>query len=73
VRAAFHAGATLQNEASILVSEYIQRKRLAKLGFTTDLEQLDTWTAEAFILIDHEIDVLQDKKSKEKPKNGRRK
>lgn len=61
----------MQNAASVFVSEYVYRKRLAKLGFTTDIDGLDSISAEALILIDSEIDDLQAKEAKKK--NGRRK
>ncbi len=46
--------------------EYIQRQRLAKLGFISDLSKLPAWKAEAFCLIGSEVDRLEIEKMKEK-------
>jgi len=48
----------LQTEAAPFIAEYIARKRLKKIGFTTPLDQLDVYRAEIFCLIDAEIDQL---------------
>jgi hypothetical protein len=52
------------NEAGWLVAEYNQRKRLAKLGFTSPLSELSVMKAEAFCMIDQEIDDLTSKEAK---------
>lgn len=54
------------------MAEYIARKRLAKLGFQTDLKSLDMITSEIFCLIDSEIQVLESQELKKAQKNGKR-
>lgn len=51
------------NSAMPLVREFIERKRLAKLGFTTQLSGLRADKAHWFILIDSELDRLSRPKS----------
>lgn len=52
-------GGSLNNEAAVFVAEYIQRKRLAKLGFTSDISCLNAIKAEIFGIIDVELDKCQ--------------
>lgn len=54
------------NMSQPVVSEYIQRQRLAKLGYTSDISKLPTWKAEAFCLIGSEVDRLQSEDMKQK-------
>lgn len=56
---ASYKGRPFANEAAGLVSEYVYRKRLAKLGFTSDIGKLSAWKAEAFVIIDTELDECQ--------------
>lgn len=65
VTAAFR-GANLVNEAAPYLAEYVTRKRLAKLGFTSPLDALDSLKADIFCMIDAEIDDLQAKEIKKK-------
>lgn len=58
------------NEAAPIFHEYVMRRRLAKLGFTTDMSQLSAFKAECFYLIDVEVEETQ---SKEAKKGGNRK
>ncbi len=44
------------------VAEFVERQRLAKLGFTSPLDELECDKAEAFVLIST---VLDDESSKE--------
>jgi hypothetical protein len=57
-RSAFKGG-SLVNEAAPFLAEYSQRKRLAKLGYTSNIGELCALKAEIFGIIDHEIDKLQ--------------
>lgn len=61
----------MQNEAAGYLSEYAQRKRLAKLGYNTSLSELSAFRAEVFSIIDVEIDKFQTEQARSK-KNGRR-
>jgi hypothetical protein len=56
---ASYKGSSLQNEAAIFVAEYAQRKRLAKLGYTSNISELDALKAEIFGIIDVELDKCQ--------------
>lgn len=47
------------NEAASYVAEYSQRKRLAKLGYTTNIAELSALKAEIFGIIDVELDKCQ--------------
>ena len=58
----------MQNEAAHHIAEYAQRKRLAALGYTTNISELSALKAEIFGIIDCEIDSCQ----KSGAKNGRR-
>lgn len=39
-----------------MVREYVDRKRLAKLGFASSIDSLDAYKADCFLIIDSEID-----------------
>jgi len=67
VRASFN-GNPFSNEVSYLVKEYADRERLAKLGYTSNLNDEDDFILQAFLVIDRQIDTLQ----KEKTKKGRK-
>ena len=54
------------------MAEYIARKRLSKLGFSTDLKDLDTVKAEIFCLIDAELQQLENQELRKAQKNGKR-
>lgn len=54
-------GKIKDNLAGSLISDYIYRKRLAKLGYNFDGENLDAWKAEGFLLIDSEIEKMREK------------
>lgn len=54
-----YKGGSLQNEAAPFLAEYSQRKRLAKLGYTTSISGLSALKAEIFGIIDIEIDSCQ--------------
>lgn len=56
---ASYRGSSLQNEAAPFIAEYIQRKRLAKLGFTSDISSVSALKAEIFGIIDVELDKCQ--------------
>jgi len=55
--------------STILVNEFIKRQRLSKLGFTTNLEELDIYTFEAFSFISS---ALTDIESQEMEKQARK-
>jgi hypothetical protein len=56
--------------ASPIVGEYIQRKRLASLGYSSRLSDLPAWKAEAFILIDSQIDKINSDEMKKKQRKS---
>ena len=68
---AAYKGSPLQNEAAPYVMEYLERKRLSKLGFTSPLGELSAMKAEIFVMIDVELDKLQSESTG--AKHGRRK
>lgn len=61
---AAYKGHGLQNEAAPFLAEYCQRKRLAKLGFVTNINELSAYKADIFSMIDAEIDSIQIEQSK---------
>lgn len=68
-----YKGLKSTNDAYPLVSEYSQRRRLAKLGYTSNISELSAWKASVFVMIDSEIDRLESEEMKKKrQKNGRR-
>lgn len=69
-RASFK-GSHMQNEAAPYLSEYAQRKRLAKLGYTTNLGELSAFKAEIFGIIDVQLDKCQAEQARG-GKHGRR-
>lgn len=58
------------NEAAPFLAEYTQRKRLAKLGYTSSISELSAFKAEVYGIIDQEIDSCQQQEMKAK-KHGR--
>lgn len=54
-----HRGHHHRNSASTLVSEFLERKRLAVLGLTTDLRSLSCFKADCFLVIDSEFETLR--------------
>ena len=66
---ASYRGSTMQNEAAHHIAEYSQRKRLAALGYTTNISELTALKAEIFGIIDIEIDSCQ---NAVRSKNGKR-
>ena len=65
---ASYAGSIMQNDTAHWLAEYSQRKRLAKLGYTSSFSELSERKAEIFTLIDIEIDRCTNEEAK---KNGR--
>ena len=47
------------------MAEYNQRRRLAKLGFTQPLSELDSYRAELFLIISDEIDDYEKKRQEQ--------
>jgi hypothetical protein len=52
-------GLNLSNEATWVWNEYESRKRFAKLGFTEDISQLDSFRADCFMEIECELDRIR--------------
>jgi hypothetical protein len=67
---AAYKGMNLQNEAAPWIAEYAQRKRLAKLGYTTNVSELCALKAEIFGIIDVELDKCQSEDMRSR--NGRK-
>lgn len=59
-------GANPASEASPYISEFIQRQRLAKLGYVTNIAELDALKAEIFGIIDFEIEKAKIEQMKRK-------
>lgn len=57
-RAAYR-GSSMTNEAAPFVAEFLQRKRLKNLGYTTSISELDALKAEIFAIIDVELEKCQ--------------
>ena len=70
-----YRGHQQRNEASTLVSEFLERKRLAVLGLQTDLGSLSAFKADCFLVVDSEFEQLRaedaKRESKAKGKRGR--
>lgn len=62
--------ASYSNESAPYIAEFFARSRLAKLGFTSNLDDLDSVTAEVFMTIDAEIEKI---KADEMKKSSRKK
>lgn len=56
------------NEATPVVSEYLTRLRLAKIGYTSDMRNLSVTKGEAFLFISQELDRLESEEMKRKAK-----
>lgn len=54
------------NESVPYISEFFARQRLSKLGFTSDFSELDINKAEAFLIIDSEVERLKSEMMKKK-------
>lgn len=59
------------NETGHFLAEYSQRKRLAKLGFTSPLCELSAFKAEVYAIIDAELDECQQRELRA-ARNGRK-
>ena len=56
-----------------VVSEYLMRERLAKIGFTSsDLKELDPDTASYFLIISNELDKMKREAEEKALKKGRK-
>lgn len=64
MRLGLHTKGSYVNEAHPYVLEYIARSRLAKLGFTQSLGELDCITADALLMVDLEYAEIQAKEQK---------
>jgi hypothetical protein len=58
--------------AAPYVNEYIARQRLKKLGFTSNINELDDYKAEIFLEISVQLDELEKEETKRKTKHGRK-
>lgn len=54
------------------VSFFIERKRLGVLGYTSSLDDLDSYTATCLLLVSQELDKLEQEEMKKKQKIGRK-
>lgn len=63
---ASYKGSSLVNEAASFIAEYSQRKRLAKLGYVTNISELSALKAEIFGIIDVELDKCQNEDMRSK-------
>ena len=63
---AAYKGSQMQNEAAPYVVEYLERKRLSKLGYTSPLGELCALKAEIFVMIDIELDKCQSEDARSK-------
>jgi hypothetical protein len=50
---------TYSNESAPYIGEFFARSRLAKLGFTSSFDDLDSVTAEVFLSIDAEMEKFK--------------
>lgn len=67
------AGSNHQNEAYGIVSEYLMRERLARLGFThSDLKDLDSEKALNFLLISNELDKIKREAEEKAMRKGKK-
>lgn len=65
-------GTGLVNETAWIVNEYATRKRLAGLGYTTDIRNLSGFKAECFCIIEEEIEkTLAQEAKKRGSRNSR--
>ena len=67
----FKGQAYVPNKATPLIIDYLNRKALSKLGYMEPLEQLDCFTANAFIIISSAI-VAAEQASMKRGRNGRK-
>lgn len=51
--------ASFVNDATPYIGEFFMRQRLARLGYTSSFDDLDSVTAEIFIAIDSYIEELK--------------
>jgi len=54
---------------NLIIHDYCSRKRLASLGFTSDLALLSADNADAFIAIDLKLQEIQQEKAKKGKRN----
>lgn len=64
-------GLSARTSAYPYVLEFVERQRLASLGYTSSLRELDPHKAEIFVIISIEIDKERDKISKESARSRR--
>jgi hypothetical protein len=69
VRAAYRTGACV-NFTHAYVREYLDRKALAEIGYTSDLNDLDNDKADVFLLIHNELIKIQNEESKKRSRHG---
>jgi hypothetical protein len=50
---------------------YIERKRLAALGYTSSMDDLDCYTASCLLLVSQELDKLESEDMKKKSKGSK--
>lgn len=64
-------GTDFQNAAAPIVAEYNERVHLAKAGFTSDINSLSSFKANAFLICSDEIRRQDEIQSKIKGKKGK--
>jgi hypothetical protein len=67
------AGSNTRTDAYGVVSEYLMRERLAKLGYTAaDLKELDSDKAQHFLTISAELDKIKRETEEREMKKAKR-
>ena len=61
----------IDQTACMFIAQYFAQKRLAKLGYQFNGDDLDVYTAEALLLVDSEVNIRMMKEAETKAK-GRR-
>lgn len=57
-------GFKVENDAGPLVDDYRRLQWLKEVGYTLPLENLDVFTAEAYVIIGQELQAAREKKRK---------
>jgi hypothetical protein len=60
-----------QNEAAPFVIDYLRRKSFKQLGYVHDVETLDVFTAECYVIIGNEFAKIDRKKREREASSGK--
>lgn len=60
----FRGFSDYRNSATPLVIEYMERKRLAGLGFQFPIEEISAWKADALVIIDRKHQQIESEPKK---------